>query len=30
MGKIMKEVSSTLGSVADMSEVSKIITASLN
>ena len=30
MGKIMKEVSSTLGSVADMSEVSKLIKASLN
>lgn len=29
MGKIMKEVSSTLGSVADMSEVSKLIKASL-
>lgn len=30
MGKIMKEASSTLGSVADMSEVSKLIKASLN
>ncbi len=29
MGKIMKEASSTLGSVADMSEVSKLIKASL-
>ena len=30
MGKIMKEASSTLGSIADMSEVSKLIKASLN
>ena len=30
MGKIMKEASSSLGSVADMSEVSKLIKASLN
>lgn len=30
IGKIMKEASSTLGSVADMSEVSKLIKASLN
>ena len=30
MGKIMKEASSALGSVADMSEVSKLIKASLN
>lgn len=29
MGKIMKEASSTLGSVVDMSEVSKLIKASL-